>query len=222
LGGKEIRLDIYSVSGNLSLDLKLSSNVKINYGGTVMAEVKDHNLEVPYYSQFYHIKDPFWMPRACGMACVKMVLDFYKIESLSLIDLIKKGSKEKGYGPSGWFHDYFVELIKGYGLNSHRKEGMGFGDGIEELANYLDDNPIIISATKFILGQKKFHMVVLTGYRRKNREVQGFYFHDPESTGGDGNKELFVGIDDFFREWRRMAIFISPKVVIKGGQSNEV
>ncbi|MCR4330440.1 MAG: C39 family peptidase, partial [Patescibacteria group bacterium] len=64
----------------------------------LMKKTSGIKLEVPYYSQFLDVEDKYWMPRACGMACAKMVLDFYKVDTTSLDELIKKGSEEGGYG----------------------------------------------------------------------------------------------------------------------------
>jgi uncharacterized protein YvpB len=165
-------------------------------------------LLVPYYSQFADVEDRYWMPRACLPSCLKMVLDYHnKTNTPSINDLIKKGEADGGYGKSGWFHDSIVNLAKEYGLDAHREENIL---GIESLKNSLDkNNPIIVSVTKFILGQTKFHTIVLTGYEEVGGEVSGFYFHDPESTSIERHRESqFVNIETFNKEWRKMAIFI--------------
>ena len=70
-------------------------------------------------------------------------------------------------------------------------------------------HPVIISATKQIVGHLKFHMVVLTGLEEnENGSLAGFYFNDPESLYPELGKDLFVTIADFKKSWRRMAIFI--------------
>ncbi len=165
-------------------------------------------LSVPYYSQFVDVEDKFWMPRACLPTCLKMILSFkHKAENVPIIELIKKGETEGGYGKSGWFHDSIVNLAKGYGLESYRAEKI---ENIESLKNSLDKNsPVIVSIIKFILGQTKFHTVVLTGYEEAEGSVSGFYFHDPESTSNDRDRNArFVDIKTFEKEWRKMAIFI--------------
>ena len=168
-------------------------------------------LLVPYYSQFLDVEDKYWMPRACGMACVKMVLDFYEVDTAPLDELIKKGSEEGGYGPWGWVHDYFVALAKEYGLEAHREEKMDPSQGMAVITLALRHNhPVIVSAVKYILGQTKFHMVVITGYEEDRGAITGLYYHDPESTTRERGQHLFVDKETFMREWRKMAIFIMP------------
>jgi len=163
-------------------------------------------LDVPYYSQFLDVEDKEWMPRACGMACVKMILDFYKIKNPDLDILIKKGNEDGGYSKSGWLHDYFVHLFEEYGLSAMREEKMKNYDSIIE--NLKNNKPVIVSGIKYIFGQTKFHMVVLTGLEEENGNVTGFYYHDPESTNREFAQNIFVSIDIFLRDWRKMAIFV--------------
>jgi len=168
-------------------------------------------LDVPYYSQFLDIEDKEWMPRACGIVCVKMILDFYNTKSPNLDTLIKKGYEEGGYSKWGWLHDYFVHLFEEFNLNAKREEKI---KNINILVNSLKNkNPVIISAVKYILGQTKFHMVVLTGFEEENGNITGFYYHDPESTNIEAGKNLFVDIEIFKQGWREMAIFVYPQNV---------
>lgn len=172
--------------------------------------MKDFKLNVPYYSQFNDIDDKYWIPRACVPVCLKMILDFHRVESPPLQELIKIADKKGGFGPSGWYHNVIVDLAKEYGLDAHREEKMDFDEGLKKIVNYLEEeNPIIVSTPKFILEQKKFHTVVLIGFKREGGKIKGLYFNDPESTGLRGGQNLFVSLDTFKKEWRRMAIFIS-------------
>jgi uncharacterized protein YvpB len=177
-------------------------------------------LEVPYYSQFTDVNgDPYWMPRACGMVCLKTILDYHHKETPTLLQMCEDGKREGGYGPSGWFHDYFVKVAKGYGLNSERGEKIGEILGLQKIHDELKSgNPVIVSVTKYTLGQKKFHMVVLTGYEEndgiefpeRKGQLTGFYFNEPESLSSEQGKDLFVDIKSFKHDWRRMAIFFKP------------
>jgi len=175
-------------------------------------------LDVPHYSQFLDIADQYWMPRACGMACLKMVLDFYKKKTPSLLEMCEKGKEDEGYGPSGWFHDYFLKVARSYGLKAERGEKIGEIMGFQKIHNELKDGrPVIVSTTKHILGQQKFHMVVLTGYEEndgiefpdRKGHLTGFYFNEPESLYSEQGKDVFVDIKTFKHDWRRMAIFIA-------------
>lgn len=167
-------------------------------------------LEVPYYSQLLDVDDKHWVSKSCAIVCLKMILDYHRKESVSLMDLIEDGNKKGGYGPSGWYHDSLVKLAENSGLKAKRVEGIDVGDGIKDIKNSLEKgNPVIISAVKHILGQTKFHMVVITGFEEKGEKISGFYYHDPESADREKGQNLFVDVDTFINGWRRMAIFIS-------------
>jgi len=167
-------------------------------------------LDVPYYSQFLDVNDPYWMPRACGMCCLKMVLDFFGEKTPPLLEMCRTGEKEGGYSKHGWFHDYLLKVARGYGLEAERGEKIGEIMGLQKIHDELKDGrPVIVSVSKHSLGQNKFHMVLLTGYEEnENGTVFGFYYNDPESLYVEEGKGLFADIKDFKRDWRRMAIFI--------------
>jgi len=169
-------------------------------------------LEVPYYSQFLDVHDEYWIPRACGICCMKMVFEYFGKDAPSVLDMAKLSEKEGGYGKSGLFHDYIVVSAKKLGLISHREEKMEEGTGIEKILSELKNKkPVIISAVKEILGQTKFHMVVLTGFEEEDGELSGFYFHDPEAVSRERGSYVFVPLGDFKKSWRKMAIFMAKK-----------
>ncbi len=192
-----------------------------NYRQTALKSDKIMKLDVPYYSQFLDIDDKYWMPRACGIVALKMVLDFYlpagkagKKDIPSITDLINLCEKAGGYGKSGWFHDSLIALVKNFGFEAYRKEKMDANIGTEEIVSHLKEGgPVLISAVKYILGQTKFHMVVATGFEEKDGVLAGIYYHDPEAIDGLKGQHVFVDINTFKREWRKMAIFVSPKAI---------
>ena len=165
-------------------------------------------LDIPYYSQFLDVESKERMPKACAVACIKMVMEAHK-KVPSIDELFAKCENSGGYGPSGWYHDALVSLVKEYGFSAKRKEWDEAETGINTLKKSLDEgNPVVISAVKYILEQTKFHMVLLIGYEEKDGKLTGFYYNDPESLNKEKAKNLFVSIKTFKKEWRRMAIFI--------------
>lgn len=169
------------------------------------------------------------------MACLKMVLDYYAsvlparalaggqktaIEKTpALLEMCERGQKEDGYSKSGWFHEYILKVAQSYGLKAERGEKIGEIMGLQKIHDELKaGHPVIVSITKHILGQTKFHMVVLTGYEEndgiefpeRKGQIIGFYFNDPESLYLEQGKDIFVDIKAFKHDWRRMAIFIKP------------
>ncbi len=64
-------LNILGIATVLVMVLLISMKNKIK-------SERQMKLEVPYYSQHRDIKDEYWQSRACGLVCLKMVLDFYQ------------------------------------------------------------------------------------------------------------------------------------------------
>ena len=168
-------------------------------------------LEVPYYSQHRDIKDKYWQSRACGVVCLKMILDFYQNRGgvtptvlVSLDEFLEIALKKEAFGKSGWIHEKLLALAESFGVQAYRKEKMQNED---ELKDFLDKgNPVIVSIKNQRFSPKfenKFHQIVLTGYDEK-----GFYYNDSDYQDEDG-KNLFVDKETFGKYWRKMAIFIS-------------
>lgn len=169
-------------------------------------------LDVPYHSQFLDVTDPYWMPRACGLSALKMMLDYYGKDAPDIVGLAEAAKRDGGYGATGLVHDYVVEVAKRHGLESHREEKMDEREGVAALERELRaGHPVIVSAVKLILGQTKFHMVVLTGFEEEGGALSGFYFHEPESTDREAGSHVFVPLPKFLKSWRKMAIFMAPK-----------
>lgn len=166
-------------------------------------------LDVQYFSQFLDVEDKRWMPRACAIACLKMVLEYYEKKDTTIDNLIEEGLRIAEYTSVGWRHDVLVKLAEIHGLLAHREEGLKDHNGVQRIIDAVrKGEPVIISAVKSILGQTKFHMVVVTGIEEKDGEVVGFYYHDPESLDREKGTHLFVKREMFESDWRGMAIFV--------------
>jgi len=142
-----------------------------------------------------------------------MIPKYFGAATPSLDELIDAGIRGGGYGPSGWFHDYLVTLFHTFGFACERREGMKESD-IETLRDALKTgNPVIVSVAWKLWDRKKFHMLVLTGFRESEKgEVEGFFYHDPESLHDEGIRHSFVSINLFTGGWRGMAILPSRAV----------
>jgi len=167
-----------------------------------------HN--VPFYSQFKDVEDSYWAPRSCSIVNLKMIIDFYNIKSPDLIDLIYLANNRGFFGRSGWYHEGILKLGEELGLIIHREEGVDFEKGLKKIKTHLDEGGLIIaSITKKILGNKRFHSILITGYEGDDMDL--IYYHDPELLSGGNNKCFFVDKNTFENEWRKMAIFASKK-----------
>lgn len=163
-------------------------------------------LEVPYYSQYQDIKDEHWQSRACGLVCLKMVVDYYDVATPEINQFLKIAVDKGSFGKSGWIHDKLLELAKSYFLQVFRKEFDDTEEGIKFIIEFLKQHgPVIVSLkTKKFLPEfeNKFHQIVLTGY-----EKNGFFYNDSDYQNEEG-KGLFVKLSDFKRYWRKLAIFV--------------
>lgn len=165
-------------------------------------------LEVPYVSQYRDVQNPDYRLRSCGMTCVNMVLQYFKTALPTLDEMIGHGMEHGGYSTSGWKHDYFVNLIKGYGHACERMENMRDSDVSLLRDSIVHGNPVIVSAEMRIFDRRLFHQVLLTGVRETSEGVlDGFYYHDPASLSTEGGKDLYASLPVFFLSWRKMAIF---------------
>lgn len=183
-------------------------------------------LAVPYFSQRIDVSDPHWQERACGILCLKMVLDFLGAKTLSPNEFIQQGVAAGAYGEWGWTHAGLVSIASSYGVAMNRKEFRSqdsreaekfLKEGIDEIVLSIEkEKPVLISAIKKWVEIKKFHMMVLVGFEMDEGvpataqagRLKGFYYHDPDAhTEGEG-KNQFVPIETFKKYWRRMAIFV--------------
>ena len=189
-------------------------------------------LDVPYYSQFVDIQDPFWMLRACGATSLKMVLEFHGKVVPDIVTLCNEAKERGGYHmANGWVHDYLVKKAQELGLQAYRKEGL---TSLDEIKASLDaGNPVVVSVEKRVLEQKRFHIIVIVGYdtvaEDRGTNAEGtrenapsvstnsselianscLYYHEPESTDKEKGKYHSCDEATFMEYFRGKAIFFT-------------
>lgn len=177
-------------------------------------------LTVPYYSQHLNVADPEWQSRACGIVCLKMLLDARNIVTPTLDEMIRGGVTLGAYSENGWLHDGLTALGAKYGGELYRKEFRKKDadietseklntEGIQAILTELEaGRPVIVSAIKNFEIRNKFHMVLVVGAEIEEGIVRGFYYHDPDSYTETKGAYQFVPYGIFSTAWRRMTIFI--------------
>lgn len=174
-----------------------------------MMPTYDKILTVPFYSQYMDVVNPYWSVRSCGIVSVKMSLDYFGMDSPDLDTLIEDAVAMGAYGDSGWYHDGLIAVGERYGLAPYRKEDMDPKAGIDELRSSVDDDvPVIVSVVQLLLGRRKFHQVLIVGYKLQDGRLAGFFYHDPASTDREQGRALYVSTDIFRVYWRNKAIFM--------------
>ena len=181
-------------------------------------------LDVPYYSQYLDINDPFWMLRACGAMCFKMVAEYNGKNIPDVVAFCNEAKEKGGYDmTNGWVHSYLVTKAQELGLQARRSEGLT--SITNEITESLDaGNPVIVSVEKRLLEQTRFHMIVIVGYEKEEDALVGsvepasgyslvaknyFYYHEPESTDRTRGAYRTCDVETFKNYWRGKAIFIS-------------
>ena len=185
-------------------------------------------LKVPYYSQIKNTKNAAWKDKSCGIAALKMVLDFYEPTNLSIDELYQKGLDIGGYLENvGWYHHSLALLAKSLGyraitrswnigeesLKSLKERGFLDEDinvmsdqlieeGIFTLKNEVKrKHPVIVSIPKGFVKNGSGHLVTLVGLTSRE-----FIINDPL----DGEK-ISVDYAKFEEIWTRRAIVLQKK-----------
>ncbi len=186
-------------------------------------------LDVPYISQYSIGRDSDGRSRACGAACVKMILDYKGISDTDFLTIVREGQTIKGAYISGigWTHSGLAELLRNHDVGSYAEEFRSievdvehqtfepsqFEDkhverGIQKIAREVkNERPVIISG---IVGWKevdKPHLMIAVGVEKEGDEIRGFYYNDPDDENEPG-KDKFINVETFRKYWRKFAIFI--------------
>jgi len=186
-------------------------------------------LEVPYVSQYSIGRDSDGLSRACGAACVKMIIDYRKSDSVDLLDIVREGRTIKGAYISGvgWAHAGLAAILRNHNVGAYSQEFRAIDvdsenqkflpstfesehieRGVHKIAGKIEEKkPVIISGIKYWRDTDKPHSMLFIGVEKEGDEIKGFYYHDPEDEEEQGEKKL-VDIDTFRRYWRKFAIFI--------------
>lgn len=184
-------------------------------------------LDIKYFSQYSEQVKEEWRPKVCGIACVKMILDFLGYKN-NPNDLIEEGLLIGGYSEKdgGWFHEALVIILRNHGVLSYRQEfkrsdflirekkivpnddGNFLNRGISKIHSSLDKgNPVIVSVSADFAKTSSNHLVLVSGFAEDEVGLEGFFIHDPNAK--DSSKEhVFVELKDFMSGFRHLAIFI--------------
>mgnify|MGYP006281478941 CR=1 FL=1 len=159
----------------------------------------------------------------CGMACLKMILkSIYPEKRYKLVHLAKEAQKYGVYKKKnisditanldGLFPYPFIQFIKKYNLKGHRKIG------VKEnyLAKLILKNKFIIASVHHTIREdnppqntKRGHLVLIVGFKVKNKKVLGFYVNNPSGYYKISQEKHFVSL----KNWRKC--FIGNCIIIE-------
>lgn len=191
--------------------IKLITSFADNTFGRVFASVKDlfifleknKNTSIPnFYSQ--HNNDKYWNKRACGIACVQMILDAHD-KKISLKKVIKLGLDHNGYdikNDVGWYHQSLVKILEDFDIKAKTEKYVSSN----EIAKYIFDNNFVISS---IESKNGGHLILIYDYLLdKNNNLKFLIYNDPWYSK-NGNKKKISKRD--FEKISKRRIIIAPK-----------
>jgi hypothetical protein len=155
-------------------------------------------LKIPYYSQrvpLGHEREfgfdsradaDYWQQRACGIACLQMVLVGLGVASCDpkekpLAAMIAEAVTMGAYSKAGWIHAKLAEFAENYGVNGDCCRNRT----TKELFNEVESGAVCIASVCVgIDGHAKGgHLVVVTGVE-SNGEGHRFIVNHPSSCAG--------------------------------------
>src|ERR1043166_6349013 len=139
--------------------------------------------DVPFSSQYTDLGHHEWRARGCGIASLKMAMDFYR-PGPSLDELLTVGREIGAYREGiGWSHRGLVELARRYGFEGFNADWAEKGptpktvqESCELLLAELQKGPVLASVFAGLDPERGGgHIVVVTGFQ------DGLiFFNDPE------------------------------------------
>lgn len=137
-----------------------------------------------------------WSDRACGIACMVMVLDHFGADPVPMHDLLARARTAGAHSPRGWIHYRLADLLREHGIDA---AAVAAPEG-PALAGFLTDalaqGPVIASVTLGLPvdGRCGGHLILLTGLTHPTTPDPGVggpvvHFNDP-STWGRSNASV--------------------------------
>lgn len=165
----------------------------MNYSYNVR-RVAQHSIEDDWPTTFLIANQgaEYWGERACGIACLSMLLEYHGLPVPSMMDLLSIGVDSGAYCERGWIHQGLVNVGAKFGL----KGKLHTVENAEQLTDVLlHRGPSIVSVTHKlpIDGRKGGHLIVVSAVDVLNQT--GVTFRDPS---GWGANESNVALERFF------------------------
>ncbi len=181
-------------------------------------------MAVPYFSQWRHVEDEAWRPRACGLACAAMVLCAHGLEATpdELLAEARAMTGHLAWTQHGMPHAALCAILRNRGLHSYHEEFRGrrfdhvAGEWLDDLhldRSHLDyglakiraavarGEPVIASVSAKFRTNEEGHLVVVTAVAEG-----GLTISDPDDRSGTG-EAIFVPDDHFEGYFRHFAVF---------------
>lgn len=147
---------------------------------------------IPYFSQrsrhawlergFKNANDAaYWEKRSCGIACLKMILDFIPEQKGQkfadiISEMVERGAYKDGVG---WIHEGLAHKLNDLDIDAQRLR-------IENIKNFkilIDQGNVFVVSVGagFNKGNKSGHLVLVVGYKEENKQVVSLIIHHTSS-----------------------------------------
>jgi len=157
-----------------------------------------------------------WVLIICGMACTSMALKHFKDKNVGTITLAKDALKhdvyrQEGDDISGMQYREYAKWVRGYGLDARVYSRLTMR-GIEYLLSrgrlvIVSVNPNIREYETVSTTQKGGHLVLVTGYNKKNKTVT---IHNPSGfTSSNTQQNHTISVLKFFQFYAGRGIAIN-------------
>ena len=166
------------------------------------------NRFVPY-SQFLDVTKKGWKIRACGVASLAMVLDYYGNKKTSIDELIDHGISIGAHNKEvGWIHSGIVNIANHKGFIGERHDWANIDKEIafQKMDSLLSDGPVIASIHKNFNPKLSGHLVVV---KTKNRTHVSIL--DPIARKRE-HIERDVPVEVFLAGWKQRVIMVRPNI----------
>lgn len=154
----------------------------------------------------------FWSWRACGIACLKMIIEgFCGKKGLLFAPILKKALRLGGYKiynqegkfvDKGWFYQPLLKVLYGYKIKGAIFKSLSVNQIAKEI---LDNHAVVVSVDALTFGTGKVnrnlitgnHLVLVFGYQIKNGKISGFYLHNSSGRTRKLQENAFIPIKLF-------------------------
>ena len=191
-------------------------------------------IPIPFYSQRYgtdfeaagfrsKAEAEYWQDRACGMACLRMVLDGFrrtdgKVDVPPLGVLVYEGVAAGVYCDRGWVHQGLADLATRYGVHAEAKRKATVQNIIAELKR---GRPCIASVTvRFKTVRVSTdgtilpaggHLCVVLGWTEQEHRVTSAVVNHPSKCAKYDWERKSIQIDDFEKAFSGSFIAFGPR-----------
>ena len=151
----------------------------------------------------------FWSWRACGIVCLKMIIDTFNGSDEKVRALLERGIELGGYVAydksgklvdKGWYYKALINLAREYGFNGKIFSHLSIQSICREILSkhfvIASVDPGLIRGDRIESQYKGGHVVLVHGFKREDGHCVGFYLHNP-SGKSEETRKAFISIEVF-------------------------